>query len=50
MLYRPRQEEGQGLVEYAFIMVLVAILVILVLALMGPMVANFYEDIVAGFD
>ena len=35
MLYMPR-EEGQGLVEYALIIVLIAIVVIVVLRLVGP--------------
>jgi pilus assembly protein Flp/PilA len=34
MLYMPR-EEGQGLVEYALILVLVAVVVIVILALLG---------------
>ena len=36
MLYRPQNEEGQGLVEYALILVLVAVVVIVVLAVLGP--------------
>ena len=35
MLYMPR-EEGQGLVEYALILVLVAVVVIVILARLGP--------------
>lgn len=37
---------GQGLVEYALILVLVAIVVILILAIMGPGVGNMYSNIV----
>lgn len=37
---------GQGLVEYAFIMLLVALIVIVVVALLGPAVANMYSQIV----
>jgi pilus assembly protein Flp/PilA len=40
MLYLPRQE-GQGLVEYALILVLVAIVVIVILALLGPAIGNY---------
>ena len=36
-MYLPR-EEGQGLVEYALILVLVAIVVIAILALLGPQI------------
>lgn len=39
---------GQGLVEYAFIMLLVAIVVIVILALLGPTVGNLYSSIVVG--
>ncbi len=45
MLYLPR-EEGQGLVEYALILVLVAIVVIVILALLGPAIGNIFSNIV----
>ena len=45
MLYLPR-EEGQGLVEYALILVLVAIVVIAVLMLLGPVIGNIFSNIV----
>lgn len=38
--------EGQGLVEYALILVLVAIVVIVILATMGPAISGVYCDIV----
>ncbi len=41
MLYLPR-EEGQGLVEYALIIVLIAIIVIAILTVLGPQVHNVY--------
>lgn len=43
------REEGQGMVEYALILVLVAIVVILILSLLGGTIANVFSDIVAGF-
>ena len=46
MLFLPR-EEGQGLVEYALILLLVAIVVIVILALLGPAVADMFSDIVS---
>jgi len=45
MLFLPR-EEGQGLVEYALILVLVAVVVIVILALLGPQIGNIFSDIV----
>jgi pilus assembly protein Flp/PilA len=45
MLFLPR-EEGQGLVEYALILALVAIVVIVILALLGPAIGNIFSNIV----
>jgi len=45
MLFLPR-EEGQGLVEYALILVLVAIVVIAILLLVGPAVGDVFSQIV----
>jgi len=47
VLFLPR-EEGQGLVEYALILVLVAIVVIAVLLLLGPIVGNVFSEIISG--
>ncbi len=43
-MYLPR-EEGQGLVEYALILVLVAIVVIAILAILGPQIGNIFSRI-----
>jgi pilus assembly protein Flp/PilA len=48
MLYKP-QEEGQGLVEYALILVLVAVVVIVVLILLGPAIGNIFSNILNFF-
>jgi pilus assembly protein Flp/PilA len=42
----PTREEGQGLVEYALILVLVAIVVIAILLILGPVVGNVFSNIV----
>ena len=47
MLYLPKQE-GQGLVEYALILVLVAIVVIAILTILGPQVGNVFSQITSG--
>ena len=39
-------EEGQGLVEYALILVLVAIVVIAVLLQLGPVVSDVYAEVI----
>ncbi|MFZ5909296.1 MAG: Flp family type IVb pilin [Chloroflexota bacterium] len=40
-----KKEKGQGLVEYALILVLVAIVVIAVLTVMGPMIGDVFSAI-----
>ena len=42
MLFAPK-EKGQGLVEYALILVLVAVVVIAVLTLLGPIIGNVFS-------
>ena len=44
MLFAPK-EKGQGLVEYALILVLVAIVVIAALMLLGPVIGNTFSSI-----
>ncbi len=46
MLYLP-SEQGQGLVEYALILVLVALTVIVILSLLGPGIGNAFSNIYA---
>ncbi len=40
-----RSERGQGLVEYALILVLVAIVVIAALMILGPIIGNTFSTI-----
>jgi pilus assembly protein Flp/PilA len=42
----PPREKGQGLVEYALILVLVAIVVIAILLILGPVVGNVFSNVV----
>jgi pilus assembly protein Flp/PilA len=39
------KEKGQGLVEYALILVLVAVVVIAVLLILGPIIGNVFTKI-----
>jgi pilus assembly protein Flp/PilA len=48
MLFLPR-EDGQGLLEYGLILVLVAIVVFAVLALLGPAVGDLFSELVSNF-
>lgn len=47
MLFAPK-EKGQGLVEYALILVLVAVVVIAVLTILGPIIGNVFSNINSG--
>ena len=40
------REEGQGMVEYALILVLVSVVVIVVLLTMGNQIRNVFSDVV----
>ena len=44
MLFLHR-EDGQGLVEYALILVLIAVVVIAILSLVGPEIGDVFSDI-----
>ncbi|MEA2683173.1 MAG: Flp/Fap pilin component [Chloroflexota bacterium] len=41
-------ERGQGMVEYALILVLIAVVVIIVLIVLGNQVTNVFSNISAG--
>jgi pilus assembly protein Flp/PilA len=45
MLYLPRSDEGQGLVEYALILVLVVLVVLAILTVLGPQIGNTFSRI-----
>jgi pilus assembly protein Flp/PilA len=45
-----RKEQGQGMVEYALLIVLLAIVVVVLIAVMGTSVSHMYSEITAGFD
>jgi len=47
MLYLPR-EEAQGTVEYALLLVMVAMVVIAILLLLGPRIGNTFSRITSG--
>lgn len=50
MLFAPKEEKGQGLVEYALILVLVAIVVIAALLILGPLIGNVFSTINSSLD
>jgi pilus assembly protein Flp/PilA len=46
-MFKKLQRKGQGLVEYALILVLVAIVIIVILSVLGPAIGNVFSTIVA---
>jgi pilus assembly protein Flp/PilA len=44
---RESERRGQGLVEYALVLMLVAIVVIIVVALLGPAIGNMFSNVVS---
>lgn len=46
-IIKKSSELGQGLLEYALIMILVALIVIVILALLGPAVGNMFSNIIS---
>ena len=45
MFIIPKQEQGQGLVEYALIIVLIAMVVVVTLSLIPPPVSNVFNSV-----
>jgi pilus assembly protein Flp/PilA len=46
----PKRQEGQGLVEYALVIVLLAIVVIVILTILGPQVSGAFAKVIAGLN
>lgn len=46
MIYAPR-EQGQGLAEYAIIIMLIAIVVIAIVAIFGSQVSSMFSEVVS---
>ncbi len=44
-MINPKFERGQGLLEYALILVLVAVVVLAVLTLLGPIIGNAFSEV-----
>jgi pilus assembly protein Flp/PilA len=49
MIFLPR-EEGQGLVEYALIILFIAIVVVAVMLVFGPAVGDLYSTVVENWE
>ncbi len=49
MLFQPK-EKGQGMVEYALIIVLIAVVIIVVLTLLGGQISTVFSQIASALD
>ena len=50
MLFLSKEgQQGQGLLEYALVLALVAVVVIAILTLFGPQIGNMYSRITYGW-
>jgi pilus assembly protein Flp/PilA len=45
-MFKKQHRKGQGLVEYALILVLVAIVIIVILSVLGPAIGNVFSRVV----
>ncbi len=49
MLDREKSQRGQGLLEYGLLIILVAVLVLVVIAILGPSTGNLFSDALTAF-
>ncbi len=49
LFMKDAEERGQGLIEYALVIALVAIIVIAIITLVGPQVGNMYSRIITAW-
>ena len=46
MLFHPSNEKGQGLTEFALILILIAVVCVAVLVFIGPVIGNLYNKVI----
>ncbi|MCL4265426.1 MAG: pilus assembly protein [Anaerolineae bacterium] len=49
MLSIKEGQEGQGLMEYALVLVFVAVVIIAILTVLGPQIGNMYSRVTVAF-
>jgi Flp pilus assembly pilin Flp len=47
-MHKHEMEPGQALIEYVFILILVAMVVLVVLMVFGPQLGNFFSNVTSG--
>jgi len=46
MSFHQQPDEGQGMLEYSLVLALIAIIIIVVLAILGPAIGNMFSNVV----
>ena len=46
-MFYPHSQKGQGLVEYALLLVFIAVLVLLILSLLGTSIGQVFSNIIS---
>jgi pilus assembly protein Flp/PilA len=49
LFLRKEGQQGQGLMEYALVLALVAVVIIAILTLVGPQIGNMYSRVTHGW-
>jgi pilus assembly protein Flp/PilA len=49
LFLQKERQQGQGLMEYALVLALVAVVVIAIISLLGPQIGNMYSRITHGW-
>lgn len=49
MLFFKNGQEGQGLMEYALVLVLVAVVIVAILTILGPQIGNMFSRATVAF-
>ncbi|MBX3056120.1 MAG: pilus assembly protein [Anaerolineae bacterium] len=49
MLFIKEGQEGQGLMEYALVLVFIAVVIIAILTVLGPQIGNMYSRVTVAF-
>ncbi len=49
MLFLKERQDGQGLMEYALVLLFVAVVIVAILTILGPQIGNMYSRITVAF-
>ncbi|MCP4357778.1 MAG: pilus assembly protein [Chloroflexi bacterium] len=49
MIFLTQNQEGQGLMEYALVLLFVAVVIVVILTVLGPQIGNMYSRVTVAF-